>query len=96
MRESSCVTKLAKILEEASTHWKTIGIHLGLRECDLPQEDTALLHESFTKVLTYSLQNPPAYPYKRRILFESVKRVKPVLAKKLEKKYNNDEACEYN
>ena len=61
----------------------------------MPQESTPVVKDSFMKMLTYSLRNPPEYPYKRRILFEVVKHIDPALALKIEEKYNNEEECEY-
>ena len=94
--ESSCVAILAEELVEASPDWNFIGIHLGLRKADLPQEDAADVNECFMKMLDYSLKNYPKYPLTRRIVFEAVKCIDPSLALKLKEEYDNDEKCEYN
>ena len=83
-------------MQEASPKWKFLGINLGLPEYNLPQEHDAVVKKSFMDMLSYSLNNPPEFPYKRSILYKAVKRVNPGIAMKLEKDYNNDEECEYN
>ena len=91
---SSCVATLEEKLEDASTEWNYLGIQLGLKKYDLPQENSTAPKKSFMEMLSFSLNNPPEFPYQRRILFEAVKSIDRALALEIEKDYNNDKQCE--